>query len=402
MKSQTTRSKPTTLLLTALCLCIAAALVLPAVIIPHAKSSANQDPTEYLEYTLIDMGYTPEGDYTVDFTYSADLSPNGLEYVFELDSVPGFALMLKETDAAGNVYYDIMEIFFDAASPFATATGKKVYVHMLTYIDYTDGAYVDLESGTELTPEQVDIIAENGFLYGGGSDGTPAYERIDYSRREVNSYEIPYSVPTYWTDTYTKYCASYAGANVLSYYDIEYKYLIPDCETGYTETDGSWKYYKQPVAVTSLINELFNRMGSTNNGTTVNGFKNGFRDYVQSKGYSVTYRSVMVGGGLYFDGCCAYMEMGEPVVMFLSSFNVTMTILPSGTYDYIYKEYYNMNHVMVGCGYMVIDYYNSDSTTSFRYDQYVKVASGMSSNHGYMRLRDKIYVNEAICIDIFQ
>ena len=185
--------------LTVACLCAATAFAAPAWSNDaQAKSYANQDPTEYLEVTLSDMGYTPEGGYQIDYTYNKDLEANGLEYVFTIQDEQCYALMTSETDSVGNVYYDVMEIFFDAPSPFADAQGKKVYLDMFTYIDYKDGAYYEITSDAELTNTQLDAIEQHGF----GADDDyenyeTVYEEINYARRETATFTFNYGLPTY-------------------------------------------------------------------------------------------------------------------------------------------------------------------------------------------------------------
>ena len=80
------------------------------------------------------------------------------------------------------------------------------------------------------------------------------------------------------------------------------------------------------------------------------------------------------------------------------SFNINSGILPYDDVDHINNIYYNVNHAMVGCGYLDIDYYTA-SGSKFRSDKYLKISTALSNiTNGYMRINDKenIYGNYSI------
>ena len=129
MKTQTIKKG---LISFALCLCFALAALVPAMGVAHAKSAANQDPTDYLMQTLAAMDIEGE-NFVSDTVYS----------------------------------YDLTELFFDCDSPFANASGKKIYIAMFTYFEHRDGKFFDLTSENVLTPEQIAELGEDGFKYFG-------------------------------------------------------------------------------------------------------------------------------------------------------------------------------------------------------------------------------------------
>lgn len=76
--------------------CLAAIMLSPIKFNAEAKSLPNQEPTEYLEQTLQEFGYSPAGEYLIDILYSENLMPNGYEYTFEINNEPCYALMVRE------------------------------------------------------------------------------------------------------------------------------------------------------------------------------------------------------------------------------------------------------------------------------------------------------------------
>lgn len=388
--------------LTVACLCAATAFAAPAWSNDaQAKSYANQDPTEYLEVTLSDMGYTPEGGYQIDYTYNKDLEANGLEYVFTIQDEQCYALMTSETDSVGNVYYDVMEIFFDAPSPFADAQGKKVYLDMFTYIDYKDGAYYEITSDAELTNTQLDAIEQHGF----GADDDyenyeTVYEEINYDRRETATFTFNYGLPTYSISSYRNACVNISGGIILGYYDIFCPNLIPNYSTIYTVNNRT-RYYPQSTETSAVIDQLYYDMKTNvTNGTNVPNFKTGLVDYAKRQGYTATYASVKSGGAFDYDSYKTQVKNGKPIALFLMSFNVNNGIFPFDDADHIDTTYYTVNHAMVGCGYLDVDYYNA-SGSKFRSDKYLKISTALSNEtSGYMRINDKENIYEALAVTI--
>lgn len=393
--------KVKSLLLAAVCLCLAFVGVLPLLTAAYAKSAPNQDPDEYLEATLVEMGYTPEGNYAVDVTFDSALEPNGLEYAFELDGAPCYALMVSETDAVGNVYHDITEMFFNARSPFADARGVKVYPDMFTYIDYVDGVFYDLPSSTILTDKQIEYIDNVGFASNDDyNDHTTVYEEISYANRKTDSYTFPYGLPDYSVSSYAKACANISGGIILGYYDIFCPDLIPGYSTIY-ESNGRIKYNFQSAETSKAIDALYYDMKTNvNNGTLFADFKTGLNAYCKRQGYAATYTSVKSNGAFNYSSYKTQIKNAKPVALFLSAFNINVGILPFDNVDHIDNYYYTVNHVMVGCGYLDIDYYNK-SGSLFRNDKYLKISTALNdTSSGYMRINNKEKIDEAVAVTI--
>lgn len=395
------KAKTKTLLTLALGLCLAVTALLPVAVSARAKSLPNQDPTEYLEQTLATMGYTTDGTYLVDNTYAQDLTPNGLEYRFTVDGQTGYALMIRDEDAVGAVYYDIMELFFNTPSPFTAATGKKVYIKMLTYIDATEEGFVELTTGTVLTAEQLQKIAEDGFTYKGGDQTSHIHEDINYDRRTVTNYEFPYGIPSYSYSSHANACANIAGAIVLGYHDIYLPDLVPG-DMLLTTPTGKIMYHIQPDAIDDIIdNQLYYDMKTNvNNGTTYSDFKTGLAAYVARQGHTVSYTSVMVSGSFSYYHYKVQVTQPHPIVLFFSGFSISFGAGTVGNSDRVDIVYHSANHVMVSSGYEDISYYNASGAV-FRTDNWLKVATiDSTTKNGYVHIDDKIHIDNAVAVSI--
>ncbi len=394
MKSKTVRNGLFSL---AACLCLALAALLPAMSAAEAKSAPNQDPTDYLVQTLAAMDIEGE-NFAKDTVYSHDLTPNGLEYVFTANGEKAYALMLREEDSAGDVYYDITELFFESDSPFSAADGKKVYISMFAYFDYRDGQYFDLTNGNALTYEQIAELGEAGVKYFGEGTSTNVTEEIAYAKRNNSSYDFPNGLPSYGSNKKNS-CGPSSGAIVIGYYDYFFPNLVPNYSTTYI-LNNRVRYYQQSDEINTLIEStLFSDMDASA-GVTFSSYKTGLQKYVNRNGYSVSYTDVMSGSNLNYSAFKNKIAEAQPVVFFLNTFNLTTGPLSFGEYDKLAIQYYNGTHLMTGYGYKQIDYYNANNVI-FRTDTYVAVSSGLYPSIGYMRLNDNMKIDHAIAIDIY-
>lgn len=382
----------------ALTLCLMLASAFPLTMGVKAASAPGQLPQEYLDQTLKAMGYFPE-NYVESPTYSHEFAVNGYEYLFTADGEQCYALLLSKQDENGNYVYDVTEIFFGTPSAFATATGTKIYVDQFTYIEYRDGKFYDLESGAELSADAVRQIAENGFYGESYSSSTSTTEEISYADKSISTYQFKYGLPNYEYSNHENSCANIAGAIILAYYDIFFPQLIPN----YEPLDSNNSYKKINPNILSITDELYHSMGTnTNNGTTLDGFRTGLTKYVNDKGYTVTYNDIKRTGSFNFDTYRAQINQDRPVVLFLSYYNVSVGACEiNDNTDILSLSYYNTKHVMVGCGYEIINYYNSNGV-KFRSDTYLRISPIKSDSFsGYMKINSNEKIDSAYAIDIF-
>ncbi len=186
-------------------------------------------------------------------------------------------------------------------------------------------------------------------------------EYISYSSQRDSCYFINSTYPMYYnTNTLlSNTCANTAGSNIIGFYDRYYDSLIPNCTVGRMSTR-HFMYYKMVAIeeqVQGVINDLYVRM-STNNpeaGTTQAQYKNGLTSYVESKGLSTTYYSVMKETILDMDLVIQQLKSGYPVTLYLSGYNLSSVEDNNGVVT-ITKRQYEGNHIMIVFGYDIIDY----------------------------------------------
>ena len=202
----------------------------------------------------------------------------------------------------------------------------------------------------------------NGSVYKGSST-----EYISYSKKSESEEIIHSALPRYYNaGTNVNTCANVAGAIALGYYDKTFDELIPDFEAVRVIKD-KVLYRAQTDAVQDVIDELYDRMdtnGTSAGGTTIAGFKNGLKSYVNSQGRSISYFSTGNNNNFNKQAYLKATREGQPVALFMSGY----TLIPisdfsvSQTRDELYKMSYSGNHVLMGYGLKEIKYYNSNGT----------------------------------------
>lgn len=210
-----------------------------------------------------------------------------------------------------------------------------------------------------------------------------SYERsesltISYATKDETEIAINGNLPLYYnTGNYTNTCANTAGAIILGYYDRTYTNLIENF-TPARIIGNRIIYYSQNTVVQNVINTLYVDMGTNANGssgTTITGFKNGLRDYVNRQGYSITYNGIGSYSTFSTTNYTNAINSEKPVVIFASGYvlaNLTNTETNSDTYS---LDYYSGNHVVVGCGIKIVSYHNATGNL-MRECVFLRIASG--------------------------
>lgn len=192
------------------------------------------------------------------------------------------------------------------------------------------------------------------------------YERsetlpVSYATKEESETAINGNLPLYYNaGNYTNTCANTAGAITLGYYDRTYTNLIENF-TSARKIGNRIIYYSQSDEVQNVIDTLYVAMGTNANGqsgTTISGFKNGLKSYVNGQGYSITYSGI--GSYSSFD-ITKYTEAITseiPVTIFVSGY-ILADLTNEADHSDTYKlDYYSGNHTVVGCGIKTVSYYN--------------------------------------------
>lgn len=204
---------------------------------------------------------------------------------------------------------------------------------------------------------------------------TDESETINYASKNTASYSINGDLPNYYSQASNTNCANVAGSVVIGYYDRFCEDLIPNYKS-YIKLGSILKYKTLSDEVQNVIDSLYTYMGTDAGtlGTTFTGFQNGMKAYVSNCNYSYTYEDV---GNLDFNKYKSAVENNKPVAIFLNNFSLMGTGEDTGTKEVIKSSHCSSAHVVIGCGYKVDTYYNSNGQV-ITTRTYLKVASGFS------------------------
>ena len=235
-------------------------------------------------------------------------------------------------------------------------------------------AVVCLAFGFALVAAQADEARYGTDFQGGHYLGVET-RTVNYAYYTVDYYVNPYSVSNFVSGKVNT-CAVSAGGNILTYYDRLYPELIPNYQPEYLW--GIFYYGSQNGGVNTMLDELYTRMGTDDDGTTVSGFKAGMTSYVKNNGRTVSFEKVT---GSYhnvdIDKIKSALKQEKIAAIFMSDYTVTDEnfLKLYDTYSQINYNKFSGNHVMVVYGYYDIFYYNSNGSLVGR-DTFFHVGTG--------------------------
>lgn len=220
---------------------------------------------------------------------------------------------------------------------------------------------------------------------------------ISYVSKDESKYDLALIHPKFYTTPYASACACIAGSNVLGYYDRYDENLIPNHSSGY-ELMGSYVYNMQDSSVTEVVRQLYADMGTSINGTSVESFKKGMEAYCKRLGKNITFISCMSNNRFDYSKAKIYAEYNQPVVLFMSGYNVASLSTSNGLDKLTYTES-NENHTMVSFGYRELTYTQSKGTVTY---QLLTVAACLAAKpNGYFDVNYNTKINEALAIRIY-
>ncbi len=205
-----------------------------------------------------------------------------------------------------------------------------------------------------------------GDGYNGAVQVGTESETITYATKNETEYSIKGGLPLYHdASTRQKTCANVAGATVIGFYDKTYDELIPNFTSARVIRDRIF-YNAQTDAVQSVIDSLYVKMETNvaSGGTSIAGFKNGLKSYVNEKGKNLTYSVTGQNGMLDKTAFIRSIQNEQPVALFVSKYSLIpiKNFSVSTTVDVLNKTKFEGNHVLVGYGLKEVNYYNSDGT----------------------------------------
>ena len=234
------------------------------------------------------------------------------------------------------------------------------------------------------TDVQDDVIYYGEDLqYSDSYDNTQSEtEYINYATKQSTYKSINGTFPLYYNlnSNLKNCCANVAGANIVGYYDRFYEDFIPNCTPGFVRNN-VYTYYpismnrteRQGVIDTLYVNMLTN---NPNAGTSQTNYKAGLKTYINEKGKSVSYNSVITNGKLDLNKVNAQFDQGNPISLYTQGFNVSAVEATSDTQTTLVKVLFSTNHIMVAYGYLKEDYYDANGRL-ITSKIYMFVASGI-------------------------
>lgn len=240
----------------------------------------------------------------------------------------------------------------------------------------------------------------NGSTYEGSST-----EIVDFARKDDEEVSIKGALPKYSNaGTYRNTCANTAGAILLGYYEKSYDELIPNFKAARVIRDRVL-FATQTDAVQKVIDDLYVKMDTNNggNGTTVNGFQTGLRQYVTDKGRNIEYKKIVSNENLNIERYKEAIETNKPIVLFVSKYTmIPLTEIYQNDYSDKYnKKLYGGDHVLVAYGIREIQYYSSAGNLT-KSTTLLMVATGYSQDPlVYVQIDDRMRIIDGYTINIY-
>lgn len=240
----------------------------------------------------------------------------------------------------------------------------------------------------------------NGATYEGSST-----EIVDFARKDDEEISIKGAVPKYFNaGTYRNTCANIAGAILLGYYEKNYDELIPDFKAARVIRD-KVLFATQTDAVQKVIDDLYVKMDTNigGNGTTVNGFQSGLRQYVNEKGRNINYTAFVSNENLNIEQYKESIKNNIPVVLFVSKYTmIPLTEIYQNDYSDKYnKKIYGGDHVLVAYGIREIQYYNGTGGL-IKSTILLMVATGYSQDAlVYVQIDDRMRIIDGYSVNIY-
>lgn len=331
-----------------------------------------------------------------ELLYDIELNTIGYVYDFTVNGEGGYAVVLNSFGMP-----EAAEFFFDAVNPYSSvaADAKRIYVSSMSYAYYNDGYYWT-ETDLAISDEILEELREIAYL-SDGSDITSSDETIYYVSKNEDSYNMALRHPAYFgAPGLSNACAPVAGTSLIQYFDRYYDNLIPNYLPG-GELMGAYLYYGKSAELDNVAKQLYIDMATnvTAPGTTVNEFKSGMNVYCNRQGYSVKFNSCMSNNKLNYDLAKNYMDAGQPIVLFVDSYSVSIIFDDKHNQDDISYLSGNLAHIMAGFGYKEITYTLNNG--SLRTDKYIAVASGNElRTSGYYNINYNTTIDDAYGVNI--
>ena len=204
-----------------------------------------------------------------------------------------------------------------------------------------------------------------------------ANETVYYTSKNEYSDETAGGCPQFTAvDGLENACGPVAGAGIVAFYDKYYTNLIPGWDSYYPATG---KYRLPNVTYTNpVMHSLYTSMRTNVDdvGVSESDCLSGLKSYINGKGYSVNYQSVLSGSAVNFEACKTATANNKVIILFSRATNL-YRVGYGNSYDTIVPVSVAGLHIMVAYGWYEVNYYNESGL--FRTDRYLQVSTGLGS-----------------------
>ncbi len=239
----------------------------------------------------------------------------------------------------------------------------------------------------------------NGFYGDSSSSAYNVVVKIPYTSKTLTATHcLAYRFPTFNYAPVAGCCGAIAGANAIAFYDRYDENLIPNHVSG-QPIFNSYAYSIGDQYTNALISQLYEYMAGDGVGMTEKQFKDGFTRYCKEKGKSVSFTSCMSSGDLDYAKLQTNMKTNQPILLFLSSYNVLKMYVGSDYDSYAYRVS-STAHIMVGYGYKSYTYVTSEGTKHY---DLVSVSSGLfeSGDSDFFDIDYQTKIDDALAVNIY-
>jgi len=127
-------------------------------------------------------------------------------------------------------------------------------------------------------------------------------------------------------------------------------------------------------------------------------YKNGITSYVQSKGLTVSYNSVMSNDVFDLNKAIGQLQKGNPISLYMSSYGFT-NVTDNGSLVSLDKNLYDDNHIVIAYGYEKVSYFDVNGRL-IRTEIYLKVSTGINGVSGVYVVNNYGKLNDAEAVAI--
>ncbi len=223
--------------------------------------------------------------------------------------------------------------------------------------------------------------------------------KITYSSKTLTATgSLAFSHPTFNSSPAIGSCGAIAGGNVIGFYDRYDENLIPNHVSG-TPILNTFSYNYGDIYTDALIKQLYDYMAEGGVGMTENQFKNGLTRFCNEKGKSISFTSCMSYGSFDYSKMQTNMKANQPIVFFLSGYNVMQINIGEGSETLAYLVS-TATHIMVGFGYKSYSYETPSGTQNY---DFVSISSGLvgSSNFDFFDIHYQTHIDDALAVNIY-